>query len=74
MELRPVERIRGVGLIGARVSGGDVVPAIAVRGTGRMEEGSYGSSGKGQGRGLEDEDADLGEPEETSSGSVDVMA
>jgi hypothetical protein len=37
-------------------------------------EDDRGAGAKRQDRGLEDEEADLGEPEVASSGSVDVIA
>lgn len=73
MELRPVEAIRAVGPVGVRRLAGEVAPAIAVECTGRMED-DRGAGAKRQDRGLEDEEADLGEPEVASSGSVDVIA
>lgn len=39
-----------------------------------MEDDSNSSGTKQQERGLEDEDADLGEPQVENPGSVDVMA
>lgn len=69
-----MEAIRSVGAMGTRRSAGDVAPAISVEGAGRMEDDSNSSGTKQQERGLEDEDADLGEPQVENPGSVDVMA
>jgi hypothetical protein len=57
MEIRPVEGIRVVAPAGVRRFANGIVPAIAVEGSGRMEDDGYGEGAKQQDRGMEEEDA-----------------
>jgi hypothetical protein len=57
MEIRLVEGIQAVAPVGMRRFAADVAPAIAVEGSGRMEDDAYGEGAKQQDRGMEEEDA-----------------
>jgi hypothetical protein len=79
MELRPIDRIRAMGPVGVKRSASDVPPPVEVEGAGRMEGDSYGGSAKQQDRGLEEEDIDLEDDDDsrdvmTGQGKVDVVA
>lgn len=79
MNLRPVEGIRAVGPVGVKRSANDVSPAFAVEAAGLLEEDSYAGSAQRQSRGLEEEDADLLDENESGdsapgAGKLDVVA
>ena len=63
MDLRPVEAIGEVRLVGVKRSETNVAPPFAIDGAGRMEQDSYNAGAKQQKRGLEDEELEASEEE-----------